>query len=99
MKTALLASPLVWRMPLNHVGSSRHEMISTCGEPETNRKMTSKIIGRSCGKFSGIVPVVPRTISIYLGEAYLQSKCPFRVFHLPPKNWRRRLQWCRVRAT
>ncbi|GFS74118.1 transposable element Tcb1 transposase [Trichonephila clavipes] len=44
------------------------------------------------------VAIVPQTISRYLSEANLKSKCPFRALPLTPEHRQLRLQWCQARS-
>ncbi|GFV01314.1 HTH_Tnp_Tc3_2 domain-containing protein [Trichonephila clavipes] len=41
------------------------------------------------------VATVPQTISRYLAEANLKSKCPFRALPVTPEHRQLRLQWCK----
>ncbi|GFW99290.1 HTH_Tnp_Tc3_2 domain-containing protein [Trichonephila clavipes] len=44
------------------------------------------------------VEIVPQTISRYLAEGNLKSKCPFRAFPLTPEHRQLRLQWCQTKS-
>ncbi|GBM69406.1 hypothetical protein AVEN_158714-1 [Araneus ventricosus] len=108
MKTA--GWSIVRSVHSEHVGSSGHEMVPTCGVPCLERPgrrrgdridkqaLVDTTVTRSTIQSDVEVPVVPQTISRRLAEANLQPKRPVRILPLTPKHRRLRLQWCHARA-
>ncbi|GFX19288.1 uncharacterized protein TNCV_3014271 [Trichonephila clavipes] len=82
-RAVLLIRWIVRSVPLEIVGSSRHEKVPTRGKPGLERP------GRPRGE---------RIKGSLLAEANLKSKCPYRALPLTPEHRQLRLQWCQVRS-
>ncbi|GFV21530.1 HTH_Tnp_Tc3_2 domain-containing protein [Trichonephila clavipes] len=108
----LVARWIVGSVPLEIVGSSGHEKVSTRGKPGLERpgRPRGERIEGSCGKHlwtptvtrstiraDAGVEIVPQTISRHLAEANLKSKRLFRALPLTPERRQLRLQWCQAR--
>ncbi|GFW87192.1 uncharacterized protein TNCV_5125461 [Trichonephila clavipes] len=66
--------------------------IRNCWEQWT-REVTRSTIRVDVG-----IAIVPQTISRYLAEANLKSKCPFRALPSTPEHQQLCLQWCQARS-
>ncbi|GFS90583.1 HTH_Tnp_Tc3_2 domain-containing protein [Trichonephila clavipes] len=96
---------IVRSVPLEIVGSSGHEKVSTRGKPGRERPgrenqrivwqaLVDTTVTRSTIRADVGVAIVPQTISRHLAEANLKSKLPFRALPLTPEHRQLRLQWC-----
>ncbi|GFV21538.1 HTH_Tnp_Tc3_2 domain-containing protein [Trichonephila clavipes] len=100
----LVARWIVGSVPLEIVGSSGHEKVSTCGKPGLERPgrprgerivrpaLVDPTATRSTIRADAGVAIVPQTISRHLAEANLESKRPFRALPLTPEHRQLRLQ-------
>ncbi|GFW47896.1 hypothetical protein TNCV_2400831 [Trichonephila clavipes] len=85
----LRAENRVWSDQKDHEErGSKDRAASTCGTHSDLFNDTSDVG----------VAIVPQTISRYLSEANLKSKCPFRALSLIPEHRQLRLQWCQARS-
>ncbi|GFT46482.1 transposable element Tc1 transposase [Trichonephila clavipes] len=75
-------------VPLEIVGSSRHEKQALV-DPTVTRSKVRAEVG---------VAIVPQIISRHLVEANLKSKRPFRALPLTQEHRQLRLQWCQARS-
>ncbi|GFT02466.1 transposable element Tcb2 transposase [Trichonephila clavipes] len=96
----LLATWIVWSVPLEIVGSSGHKKVNTRGKPGlvATRKTRS---GHDQENQVWSRPGKPRGERIegsHLAEANHKSKHPFRALPLTPELRQLRLQWCQARS-
>ncbi|GFY16333.1 transposable element Tcb2 transposase [Trichonephila clavipes] len=109
-RAVLLARWIVRSVPLEIVGSRRHEKVPTRGKPGLERRgrprgerivrqaLVNPIVTRSTIRADLGVAIVPQTISRHLAEANLKSKRPFRALPLTPEHRQLRLQWRQARS-
>ncbi|GFV71408.1 HTH_Tnp_Tc3_2 domain-containing protein [Trichonephila clavipes] len=67
------------------------------GERIVRQALVDPTVTLSATRADVRVAIVPQTISRYLAEANIKSKCPFRALRLTPEHRQLRLQWGQAR--